>query len=227
MPILCIETATGVCSVALAGKEEILAEFSLSVEKAHSKHLASMVQELLVSESVQVNDLKAVAISKGPGSYTGLRIGTSFAKGVCFAAQIPLIAVNTLDAMVAGIAIEDKDALLCPMIDARRMEVYCKVVDGHGHEQQATTNVIVQRDTYRDLLEDHEMYFFGDGSAKCRTTIIHQHAHFLPLQTMRACDLQKEAFRKFAREEFEDLAYFEPFYLKSYQPGKPKSLIHG
>lgn len=227
MPVLCIESATRVCSVALVTTEDVLVECSLAMDKAHSKHLAAMVQEVLASAGIPIADLEAVAVSKGPGSYTGLRIGASFAKGVCFVTQVPLIAVNTLDAMIAGVDPEDPDVLLCPMIDARRMEVYSKVVDGHGHEWQPTNNVIIDRDSYRDLLEEHQMYFFGDGSSKCRTTIIHQNAQFLTLQRMHAADLQKPAFRKFEQNDFEDLAYFEPFYFKNYKPGKPKSLING
>ena len=173
----------------------------------------------------QARDIKAVAVSAGPGSYTGLRIGTSTAKGLCYALDIPLIDIDTLAAMSHGMSRYYKDSLLCPMIDARRMEVYCQVVDSGMEVIEPTQAKIIDDSSYSELLKEHKVVFFGNGSDKCRQVITHDNAHFVSNIIPSAVPLGELAWHKFMSEHFEDVAYFEPEYLKEYQVIKPKKLI--
>ncbi len=223
--ILSLETTTKVCSVALYDSDTLLTETSLSIEKAHSQFLASLVDSTFKYSHQNKSALSAVAISSGPGSYTGLRIGTSFAKGICFSMNIPLISINTLDGMIQLVKRENEKILYCPMLDARRMEVYCKVENDDGIQVEDTHARIIEENSFLDLLDKNVILFFGDGSAKCKSILNHKNARFQDKFQISAKGIGELAYSKFENEEFEDVAYFEPFYLKEYKAGKPKPLI--
>lgn len=171
----------------------------------------------------------AVAVSQGPGSYTGLRIGVSMAKGVCYGYRVPLLAVSTLQLLCVPVLLRHddlpEDALLVPMIDARRMEVYAAVYDRALREVRPTGADIVDADTYRAYLDEHPVYFFGDGAEKCQAVIQHPNAHFLPGIVPLAKNMYPLAERMLMRDEVQDVAYFEPFYLKEFVATKSKNLL--
>lgn len=227
--ILALETATEISSVALIHDDEILGSETLNLRNSHSSHLAKMVLDLSNYSGIEIKDLKAVAVSEGPGSYTGLRIGTSFAKGICFSNNIPLISINTLSGMAKSISdTVDENHLICPMIDARRMEVYSNVVNTSLETVADTTNVIVDANSYKDQLENHVVHFIGNAVAKCRPVLEHHpNARFIDQTGINAENIAKLASEKYLRSEFENIAYFEPFYLKEYQAGKPKKSLIG
>ena len=226
--ILQIETATTSCSVALAHDGQILAVKQLSGRNVHAEMITLFIEEVITSAGVGYEDIEAVAVSSGPGSYTGLRIGVSTAKGLCFALGTPLIAIETLEAMASGVADRYRaliagDMLLCPMIDARRMEVYTAVFKVDGARVSATSAEIITEDSFGDLLQNQKVLFFGDGAEKCREVLgQNANAFFLPDFINSAADLTQKAFEKFKMEEFEDVAYFEPYYLKDFIAGKKK-----
>jgi tRNA threonylcarbamoyladenosine biosynthesis protein TsaB len=229
MPLfICIETATQVCSVALTEGAKILAIKESGRENRHSETLHVSIGELMRTGGYQFTDLAAIAVSKGPGSYTGLRIGVSAAKGLCYALGIPLISVNTLRAMAFGATKGYTDGaaglslLFCPMIDARRMEVYSAVFNAGNVEVRETRAEIITPDSFSEYLEKYRMVFFGDGAAKCREMITHANAIFLGDFSPSAKYLAEIAFKKFEQKDFEDIAYFEPFYLKDFIAGIPK-----
>jgi len=226
--ILQIETATASCSVALANGGGVLVVKQLSGRNVHAEMITLFIDEVIASAGITYQDLDAIAVSSGPGSYTGLRIGVSTAKGLCFALEKPLIAVETLEAMASGAAGQQTlsvagNMLLCPMIDARRMEVYTAVFTADGARIRATSAEIITEDSFADLLQNGKILFFGDGAEKCRE-ILGQNANacFLPGFINSAADLTKKAFEKFKRSEFEDVAYFEPYYLKDFIAGKKR-----
>jgi tRNA threonylcarbamoyladenosine biosynthesis protein TsaB len=226
MYILCIETATPICSVALL-KDGKLAGLNESDRKnSHAEVITVFIRDLMDSHQLDVSDLESVAVSKGPGSYTGLRIGVSTAKGLCYAGDKPLIAVNTLQSMAAGAirktAGTDKTSLWCPMIDARRMEVYSALFDHNGEEIRETKAEIIDEHSFADLLKDHVLYFFGDGAEKCRSVISHPNARFLDDFRPSAAHMAPLVEQKLAARQFEDVAYFEPYYLKDFVAGVPK-----
>jgi tRNA threonylcarbamoyladenosine biosynthesis protein TsaB len=224
--ILSIETATPVCAVALHNEGVLLGEYRLLKDKSHSEKLALLINNLVKGCDKNVKDLAAVAISEGPGSYTGLRIGTSTAKGLCFALSIPLIAVNSLTALAAQMAkVAADEELLLPMFDARRMEVYCQVLDKDLKALQDTAPVIIDERSFINFLEEHKVYLFGDGAGKCKPVITHPNAFFVEDVYPGAATVGELAFRKYLQKEFVDMAYFEPVYLKEFRAGKPKSLV--
>jgi len=225
--ILSLETSSDVCSVALHQNEDLRAEFNLHISKAHSKSLASIVDEILTHSNEDKKAIDAVAISKGPGSYTGLRIGTSFAKGLCYGLDIPLISINTLVAMAHETnKFNEQKALLCPMIDARRMEVYSLVADSSLKIIQETQATIVDESSFSSLLDTHKIWFFGNGAGKCESIIgKHKNAVFLKKIVCTAKSIGEIAIEKYKNANFEDLADFEPFYVKDFIAGKPKTLI--
>jgi len=196
---------------------------------SHSVKCGVFVQEALSFAESHAIPLDAVAISKGPGSYTGLRIGVSMAKGVCYGRRVPLIAVPTLQVLCVPILLYheeiEEDALLVPMIDARRMEVYSVVLDRALHEVRPTQADIVDENTYREYLDRGPVYFFGDGAAKCEAQIQHPNAHFIPNINPLARYMFPLAERAFLREEFQDVAYFEPYYLKEFVATHSKKLL--
>ncbi|MDB5131578.1 MAG: tsaB [Mucilaginibacter sp.] len=224
--ILQIETATASCSVALANEGKLLAVKEINARNVHAEVITLFIDELVRQAGTNYNSLDAVAVSCGPGSYTGLRIGVSTAKGLCFALDKPLIAVDTLEAMAAGV-MEGKifepvaGRLFCPMIDARRMEVFTAIFNRDGQKIKPTAAEIIDENSFAGLLKNHEILFFGDGAEKCKIVLdIHPNVRFLPGFVNSAAYLTKSAFEKFRDKNFEDVAYFEPYYLKEFVAGK-------
>ena len=225
--ILSIETSTKACSVALHNKGVLLAESTLYVDKSHSEKLAVLINDLLSYAEITTKQLKAVAIAGGPGSYTGLRIGTSTAKGLCYALKIPLIAINTLEAMALGVSkMNFGNTLLCPMLDARRMEVYSLLMDSNLNIIKPTEAKIIDETSFSEELKKHKILFFGNGSAKCKPFLgSNKNAMFLDVQAISAVHVGELAWQKFQNSTFEDLAYYEPDYLKEFIAIKPKNLF--
>jgi tRNA threonylcarbamoyladenosine biosynthesis protein TsaB len=224
--ILQIETATTSCSIALAHNGQVLGFKEINARNVHAEVITVYIDELVQQAGITYDGLDAIAVSCGPGSYTGLRIGVSTAKGLCFALDKPLISVDTLAAMAKGILADssiDSDTLLCPMIDARRMEVYTAIFDGNGQVIKPTSAEIINEESFADILATKKILFFGDGADKCRQTLMHPNAKFLPDFANSAKHLTAIAADKFARKEFEDVAYFEPFYLKDFIAGVKKA----
>jgi tRNA threonylcarbamoyladenosine biosynthesis protein TsaB len=224
--ILQIETATTSCSIALAIDSKVVAFKQINERNIHAEVITLFIDELVTSANLTYNNLDAIAVSSGPGSYTGLRIGVSTAKGLCFALDKPLIAIETLEAMAYGVIHSDdftieQDTLLCPMIDARRMEVYCALFDAHGQKVRPTSADIIDEYSFAEELNNHRIIFFGDGADKCETTLgANPHAQFLTGFVNSATFLTQKAAEKFDKKEFEDVAYFEPYYLKDFIAGK-------
>lgn len=219
--ILHIETATRVCSVALSDSLNLLSFRESHEGKNHSLILTRLIEEVLEESGLKTNGLQAVSVSRGPGSYTGLRIGISTAKGICYALRIPLIAIDTLAALAVGfrniqLAGGEKKALLCPVIDARRMEVYSAVYHCDMSLLRPTSALVVDHNSFSDISGDHELYFFGDGAAKCREVLNLKKSFFHPEFSTSARFMIEPAMKKFNEKKFEDLAYFEPFYLKDF-----------
>ena len=228
--ILCIETATPVCSVALVRDGKILSYKESSKKNSHSEVITIFINDLLKESNNNFSDLDAVAVSKGPGSYTGLRIGVSTAKGLCYALDIPLIAINTLQSMAFGMAESLKkntsgqtaSTLLCPMIDARRMEVYSAIYNINNKEVRETKAEIIDKYSFSNYFSQNKMIFFGDGASKCQDVITHPNAVFYENINPSAANMASLAEEKFLNQQFEDVAYFEPFYLKDFIAGVPK-----
>ena len=224
--ILSIETSTKVCSVALHHDGAIVSCSQYHLEKSHSSILVPLIEETLHHCGISKDDLSAVAISEGPGSYTGLRIGTSTAKGLCFGLEIPLIAVSTLMSMAYEVNQNNvSEALLCPMLDARRMEVYNLITNRRLEIIEDVRPNIIDEDSFQELLKSNEMLFFGDGSSKCKEVISHDSAIFIEGVVPSARNIGALAWIKFQQQVLADLAYFEPFYLKAFKAGKPKQLV--
>ncbi|OWK70801.1 tRNA (adenosine(37)-N6)-threonylcarbamoyltransferase complex dimerization subunit type 1 TsaB [Pedobacter sp. AJM] len=225
--ILQIETATQVCSVALSidGKTIILKEES--GQNLHAANLTLFIEEVIRKAGLTYQDVDAVAVSKGPGSYTGLRIGVSTAKGLCYALEKPLIAIETLEMMAAGFMMENPayEALICPMIDARRMEVYAATFDASLKLLEPTSAKIIDETSFADLLAQHQVSFLGDGAAKCAEALNHPNAVFHPSNFNSAQYMSALAFNAFNQSCFEDVAYFEPFYLKDFVVTQPKPKV--
>lgn len=224
--ILQIETSTSSCSVALSENGTVLAVKELNERNIHASLTTVFVDEVMKDANKPFSSLTAVAVSMGPGSYTGLRIGVSVAKGICYALDIPLISISTLKAMafkmrqIKG----EKDLLYCPMIDARRMEVYTGVFDFEGNEVLPVEAKIIDSSSFAGWLEEKKMIFFGDGASKCQPVLaVHQNAFFEDQFTNSAADLSMLAFEKYKLSQFEDVAYFEPYYLKDFIVGKKVS----
>jgi tRNA threonylcarbamoyladenosine biosynthesis protein TsaB len=214
--ILCIETTSFVCSVALFHQGVLVAIEESMEAKNHSSVIVPMIDQLMASTHTKFTDLRAITVSAGPGSYTGLRIGVSTAKGFCSALGIPLLAVPTLQAIAKGFIQEHKltAGLVCPMFDARRMEVYCWLGDHTGKEIQAVQPLIVDEHLFSERLTQQKIFFIGEGSKKVATVLHHSNAHFVSDFQPSARWLGTEAQERLAKQQTEDLAYFEPFYLK-------------
>jgi tRNA threonylcarbamoyladenosine biosynthesis protein TsaB len=225
--ILSIETSTKVCSVAIHNMGELVAESTLYVDKSHSEKLALLIQDLVTYADLKTNDLTAVAIASGPGSYTGLRIGTSTAKGLCYALDIPLIAVNTLEAMAYGVSQSiTEDLVLCPMLDARRMEVYSLLANKELTIIHPTEAKIIDENSYVKELSKNKILFFGNGANKCEPILgSNPNAFFIKSYAISAVYVGALAWKKYQHKEIEDLAYFEPEYLKEFKAIKPKNLF--
>ena len=223
--ILSLDTSTTVCSVALhtpAGT--LLGCYDLYTERTASARLTTLVQEVVTHTGYTLANLSAIAVAKGPGSYTGLRIGVSTAKGLCMALDIPLIGVNTLAALTEQVrAFYPPHFLLCPLIDARRMEVYCAVYEQNGRLLRETAAVILDEHAFADLLPHRPMVFFGDGAAKAQPVLDQPNAHFpngLVRPSARAVGTL--AVAAYAAGQFEDLVRFEPYYLKEFRSTTPR-----
>ena len=231
--ILCIETGTDICSVGIARDGELVSLRESAEGRDHAKHVGMFVNELLSETGIAPEELDAVAVGMGPGSYTGLRIGVSFAKGLCYGLQIPLVAIGSLDAL-AQVAIEDNEAgildvkawdeaLLCPMVDARRMEVYTRLYSATGEPLSDVRAEIVGENSFADVREKRQLVIFGNGAAKCREVL--SDATFINVAPS-ARGLARLAEQRLQEGKTEDIAYFEPFYLKDFVviPSKKKLL---
>jgi tRNA threonylcarbamoyladenosine biosynthesis protein TsaB len=228
--ILCIETSVNVCSVALINDGQLLDLIENFEENSHAARLSPQIQELLGHKKINISQLSAVAVSQGPGSYTGLRIGVSTAKGICYAAGIPLIAVSTLEAMAWGFVQKNNlqqsgDFLLCPMIDARRMEVYCAVFDPNLVEQQATSAQIITAASFENFRNQKTIHFFGNGAAKCSELLQGTNSVVYSNFSNSAAYMASLAHKAFAASKFVDVAYFEPFYLKDFVATTPRQKV--
>ena len=227
--ILNIETSTDVCSVAISDSGQVIFNKEDHSGPNHAVKLGVYVDEALDFLDSHGLPLEAVAVSCGPGSYTGLRIGVSMAKGICYGRGVKLIAVPTLELMAVPVLLgehpEDEDALIVPMLDARRMEVYAEVLDRALKVVRPIQADIMDADTYKEYLDQHHVYFFGNGAAKCMETINHPNAHLVEGIEPLAKNMAPLAEKRFAEGKFEDVAYFVPFYLKDFVAKMPKKLI--
>ena len=217
--LLCLETATKSCSVALA-RDGALLHFKdeISEKYSHSEQLTLLIESLLQEQRIELSDLDAIAVSKGPGSYTGLRIGVTTAKGLCYALDKPLIGVSTLKAMASGMEKKIPNKLYCPMIDARRMEVYMAFFQA-GKQLTDIKAHIVEKNSFSKMLAKKEVLFFGDGAEKCQGLISHVNATFITNIYPSAKDMVALAENAFMQKQFENIAYFEPYYLKDFVAG--------
>lgn len=231
--ILCIETGTDICSVGLSKDGELISLRESDEGRDHAKRVGVFVDELLRENDVAPDELDAIAVGMGPGSYTGLRIGVSFAKGMCYGLQIPLVAVGSLDAL-AAVAIEDNeagildvenwdDAILCPMVDARRMEVYTRLFNAKGEPQSEVSAEIVTEESFAEWRKEKQLVIFGNGATKCQEVL--PDATYINI-TPSARGLARLAEKSLQEGKTEDIAYFEPFYLKDFVviPSKKKLL---
>lgn len=213
--ILNIETATKNCSVCLAENGQILAIRELNDGNySHAEKLHPFIQEVLKEAKITTNAIDAVAVSKGPGSYTGLRIGVSAAKGMCFGIDKPLISIETLKSLAHSIAVEE--GLIVPMLDARRMEVYSAVYNSAYEKTREIKAEIIDEKSFREELLKGKVYFLGDGAAKCKNVITHDNAIFIDDEFPSAKEMAVLSYNKFKKNDIEDVAYFEPFYLKDF-----------
>ena len=227
--IICIETATKICSVALCDNNGVLAVKEDHSEKSHASMLTLLISDILKESGLKASELDAVAVSKGPGSYTGLRIGVSVAKGMAYALSKPIIAVSTLQTMYNGIISDavskyatDSSTIFCPMIDARRMEVYYAQYNSNGDIIKDVCAGIITGETFKNLLNSRKMLFFGDGAAKFISVIEHPNAIITDNYKISAGHMYPSVIKAFENKKFEDTAYFEPFYLKDFVTTIPR-----
>jgi len=226
--ILCIETATDLCSVALCDSGGTVALRENDKGRSHASVLTVFIEEILREAGIRAADLNAVAVSKGPGSYTGLRIGVSVAKGITYAASIPLIGVDTTRSMFHGFSdsadnnfnITSTD-LFCPALDARRMEVYYTVYDVKGNMISQIKAEIIDKNSFSEFPETSRIFMFGDGAAKCIGVVNRKNITFISDFRMSASFMRKPAYEALNNNRFENVAYFEPFYLKDFLTSKP------
>ena len=224
--ILSIDTSTKVCSVALHSDGKLLAISELYTEKSHSGMLTTLCESVVKYAGFSLKSLDAIAVAKGPGSYTGLRIGISTAKGFCFALDKPLIAINTLEAMAYQVkSFYNEPYLFCPMIDARRMEVYCQVLDNQMNIISETEAKVIDELSFSEILNEKKIVFFGDGAIKCQAEIAHKNAVFLLTEIHpSAKTVGLLATNSFEKSLFENVVTFEPFYLKDFVGTQPKKM---
>ena len=228
--ILHIETSTATCSVAVSDDSQVIYhdERCSDHQGASAEQLGTMVDEAMSFTDSHAIPFDAVAVSAGPGSYTGLRIGVSMAKGICYGRDLKLISVPTLELLCVPVLLREEvpdDALLCPMLDARRMEVYAALYDRALKPVRDVQADVVTADTYRQWLDQRPIYFFGNGAAKCMATINHPNAHLLENVQPLARWMQPLAERRLLNGQTEDVAYYEPFYLKDFVAKAPKQLL--
>ncbi|MCP4310990.1 MAG: tRNA (adenosine(37)-N6)-threonylcarbamoyltransferase complex dimerization subunit type 1 TsaB [Bacteroidetes bacterium] len=233
--ILHIETATDICSVAVSEGEKLLALVESGPERSHATLLNRFIREAVDEAGKSLKQLDAIAVSKGPGSYTGLRIGVSTAKGLAYGLEKPLLSCGTILSMACA-AVQDPEVkgliskygdqlLICPMLDARRMEVYSAFFSPACEYFREVSADIIDENSYKNLLENHQICFFGNGAAKCREFINDPGAHFIDRLNPSAGAMIFPVLHQFRKSEFEDVAYFEPFYLKDFVATKPRKKI--
>ena len=227
--ILSIETSTKVCSVCLSENDNIIIKKELYEANSHATHLTVFIQDLFNDiKEYKISDIDAVAVSSGPGSYTGLRIGVSVAKGICYALSKPLIAITSLEAL-AYAAIDNENlkdgTLICPMIDARRMEVYTTLYNARFEKIKEISAEIIDENSFAETLKQQPILFLGDGATKCKDVIKNENAIFIENKAPLAANMVKTAYQKFQDKKFEDVAYFEPFYLKDFVATTPKNKV--
>jgi tRNA threonylcarbamoyladenosine biosynthesis protein TsaB len=232
--IICLETSTPVCSVALCDSNGTVAVKESVIDKSHASSLTVFIEELLSDAGIRAGDLDAIAVTRGPGSYTGLRIGISTAKGIAYAASIPLIGIETTLSMYHGITgdIRKKyqlagNSLYVPMIDARRMEVFYSVFNSEGIIIKKVTAEIIDEKSFTDVPEDVKILIFGDGAPKCSELLKRKNIIIADEFRISAAYMYKPAFKLLSEQHFEDIAYFEPFYLKDFLTSRPKKNILG
>ena len=217
--IILIETSTSLCSTALVEDGKVVCERISDEPRAHASKTALFVSEMLSEKGLKVSDCDAVAVSKGPGSYTGLRVGVSTAKGLCFGAGIPMISVGTLDTLVwqalDGNMLPEDCRYIIPMIDARRMEVYTGIFTPDGKQISPTVAQIIDADSFKDQLAEGPVLFIGDGADKCKDTLTSPNARFIQC-CPKAASMMHPVIDALEAKRFEDVAYFEPFYLKEF-----------
>ena len=226
--IICIETSTSICSVALCDRNGVVALKEDSSGKSHASLLTVFIEELLKENGVETDNLEAVAVSKGPGSYTGLRIGVSVAKGIAYGSGLPLVAVDTTLSMLHGFketmgdkySFTDAD-LFCPVIDARRMEVYTSVLPGRWNDNRETCAEIITKDSFPEIPATGRGFLFGNGAEKCMGTLTRNNIVIETGYLVSAKSIYREAYRKIGLQQYEDIAYFEPFYMKDFIATKP------
>ena len=220
--ILNIETTTKNCSVSLSSKEEVIALRELNDGNySHSENLHVFIDEVLKSTNKTFREIDAIAVSKGPGSFTGLRIGVSAAKGLCFSLDLPLISISTLASLARVINVEEGD-LIIPLLDARRMEVYSAVFDHNYDQIRKTEAEIIDKNSFEEYLNNGKVYFLGDGADKIKEIINQKNAIFLDGYFPSAREMAKLSYDKYKKNDVEDVAYFEPFYLKDFLITKSK-----
>jgi len=217
--ILCIETATTNCSVALSVDGKVIAlKEDYNNTYSHAERLHIYIEEILQKNNISKTQLDAIAVSKGPGSYTGLRIGVSAAKGLCFALEIPLISIPTLDAL--AYQVKENNGVIVSMLDARRMEVYAAIYTAESKEQIRETKAeVLEENSFSDYLEKGKAYFLGDGVEKFKTICTHKNAVFIEEKLPSANEMGLLANNKYKKSDIEDVAYFEPYYLKDFISG--------
>lgn len=223
--LLAIETATAFGSVALFSADRLIASTEIRKQQSHARLLLPIIEQLLDNLDIKPASLAAIGVSRGPGSYTGLRVGVSTAKGLCYSLQKPLISYSTLETLADAQSdlAQQLDASIIPMIDARRMEVYCAQYNGKGEELSPIEAKIIDEQSFQQELEKCPVIFCGDGAEKCRGVLsAHPNAHVLGQVLPTAVDAGSRLWAKYQRKEFEDLITFEPFYLKNFRATKPK-----
>lgn len=223
--ILSIDTSTPVCSVALAINGTTVHHAEIFEDFSHASHLTVLIEKLFADNQLDIKNIDAVAVSSGPGSYTGLRIGVSTAKGLCYALSKPLIAIGSLHILahpVTKVSESKADALFCPMIDARRMEVYTAIFNGQMTQLEGVSAKIIDTESFANILANRRVYFFGNGAEKCKNTITHPNAVFIEQCVPLAKYMGELAQTAFDNKRFEDVAYFEPHYLKEFVATTPK-----
>lgn len=231
--ILHLESSTSICSVALAKDGQLIDIQESSEGQNHARLLSVFAEDLLRKNELTADQLAAIAVSEGPGSYTGLRIGVSLAKGLCYVNQIPLIAISPLQAMAEQVIRRKTElnlnlsshSMLIPMIDARRMEVYTAAYNVNNSEIRSVSAEIVDENTFAEDLKENQLVFFGNGATKCAEIIKHDNACFIDNIQTSAQFMCSLAWKAFQNKQFVDLAYFEPFYLKDFIAGKPRKNI--
>jgi tRNA threonylcarbamoyladenosine biosynthesis protein TsaB len=233
--ILHIETATDICSAALSEGERQLSLVESNRERSHATLLNTFIRQAVAEAGKELKELDAVAVSKGPGSYTGLRIGVSTAKGLAYALEIPLLAVGTLEGMANGatsndavrelVALHGDHLLLCPMLDARRMEVYAGFYSTKNSPYREVSADVIEEDSYHEILESHPVCFFGNGAEKCKALLKHPNAFFVNDINPSATSMIAPVLKQYHQSKFEDVAYFEPFYLKDFVATVPRKKV--